>query len=73
MSITTKPTFQSLADHALLTQAEIVRRSGLSIPTVQKIMRGESVRRSILLRALAVINDELETTYDPEDIDAHYS
>src|SRR5258708_6793592 len=67
-----KPTFESLADRAVLRQADIVKRSGLSIPTVQHIMRKERVDKHSLRQALAVINAQLGTSFEPEDIDADY-
>lgn len=67
-----RPTMRELADQALLTQTDIVKKSNLSVNTVASILRGEEVKRITLLRALAVINRKLGTDYTLKTVDAPY-
>jgi transcriptional regulator with XRE-family HTH domain len=69
--VATQILFRDLALAARVRQAEIVRSSGLSTPTVQRIMRGEKVSDVSLGRALDVINVKLGHSYQVGDIEQH--
>lgn len=66
------PTFKELAEEALLNQTDISRQAPVSPQIARKLFDGESVRRYLLVRALAVINEKLETAYSPENVNAPY-
>ena len=69
-----KPTLQQLADQALMSQADLIYESGLSQNTIRTLLKGEeAVKRITLLRALAVINGKLGTSYTPETVNAPYN
>lgn len=70
---TDKLTVAELIRQARLRHIDIVRKAGLSAPTVTRIMRGEPVLRYSLEKALDVINASLGTSYTVESIDAPYT
>ncbi len=65
-----KPTFRELAEGVGLRQADIIRMSELSGPTIRKLWLGEPVSRHSLRAALFAINERLGITYNPEHVDA---
>lgn len=68
-----RPTFRGLAEEALLNQTDITRQAEVSPQIAQKLFRKEPVRRYLLLKALAVVNEKLGTAYTPETVDAPYN
>ncbi len=66
------PTFRELAEEALLSQTDISRQAEVSPQVARKLFDGVPVRRYLLVRALAVVNEKLETAYSPENVNAPY-
>ena len=67
------PTFRALAEEALLNQTDISRQAEVSPQIARKLFEGRTVRRYLLVQALAVINEKLETAYTPETVNAPYN
>ena len=67
------PTFKELAEEALLNQTDISRKAEVSPQIARKLFEGTPVRRYLLARALAVINEKLGTAYEPDkNVNAPY-
>ena len=67
------PTFRELAEEALLNQTDVSRQAEVSPQIARKLFEGQTVRRYLLVQALAVINEKLGSSYTPETVAAPYN